>query len=85
MTTTRNDPATTTDMATGPVPVRLDFDERSPGFARAMSHLDHAATRELDRVELDTRLRELVRVRASAAQRLRVLRGHAHHRRQRRR
>ena len=52
-------------MATGPVPVRLDFDERSPGFARAMSHLDHAATRELDRVELDTRLRELVRVRAS--------------------
>jgi AhpD family alkylhydroperoxidase len=30
-----------------------------------MAHLDRAATRELDRVELDPRLRELVRIRAS--------------------
>ena len=47
------------------VPVRLDFDSRAPGFARAMTHLDRAATKELDRVQLDPRLRELVRVRAS--------------------
>lgn len=51
----------------GPVPVprRLDFDAHAPGFAKAMSHLDHAATRELDRVGFDPRLRELVRIRAS--------------------
>ena len=30
-----------------------------------MAHLDHAATKELDRVEFDPRLRELVRIRAS--------------------
>ena len=47
------------------VPVRLDFDNHAPHFARAMAHLDRAATKELDRVELDPRLRELVRVRAS--------------------
>jgi len=47
------------------VPVRLDFDAHAPAFAKAMGHLDRAATRELDRVELDPRLRELVRVRAS--------------------
>ena len=29
------------------------------------AHLDHASIRELDRVDLDTRLRELVRIRAS--------------------
>jgi AhpD family alkylhydroperoxidase len=52
---------TTTDT----VPVRLDFDSHAPGFARAMTHLDRAATKELDRVQLDPRLRELVRVRAS--------------------
>ncbi len=47
------------------VPVRLDFDGRAPGFARALSHLDNAATKELDKVEFDPRLRELVRIRAS--------------------
>ena len=30
-----------------------------------MGHLDQAATKELDRVDLDPRLRELVRIRAS--------------------
>ena len=30
-----------------------------------MAHLDHAATKELDRVDFDPRLRELVRIRAS--------------------
>jgi AhpD family alkylhydroperoxidase len=47
------------------IPVRLDFEAHAAGFSRAMSHLDNAATKELDRVELDPRLRELVRVRAS--------------------
>jgi AhpD family alkylhydroperoxidase len=47
------------------IPVRLDFDARAPAFTRALSHLDNAATRELDRVAFDPRLRELVRVRAS--------------------
>jgi AhpD family alkylhydroperoxidase len=56
--TTAPDSATT-------VPVRLDFDAHAPAFAKAMGHLDHTATRELDRVDFDPRLRELVRVRAS--------------------
>ena len=47
------------------VPVRLDFDAHAPAFAKAMGHLDHTATKELDRVGFDPRLRELVRVRAS--------------------
>jgi AhpD family alkylhydroperoxidase len=47
------------------VPVRLDFDAHAAGFARALAHLDHAATQELDRVEFDQKLRELIRVRAS--------------------
>jgi AhpD family alkylhydroperoxidase len=54
----------TTDTAVQ-VPVRLDFDAHAAEFSRAMSHLDRAATKELDRVEFDPRLRELVRVRAS--------------------
>lgn len=47
------------------IPQRLDFDAHAAIFAKAMSHLDHAATRELDRVGFDRRLRELVRIRAS--------------------
>ena len=47
------------------IPVRLDFDSHAAAFARAMSHLDQSATRELDRVDFDPRLRELVRIRAS--------------------
>ena len=49
-----------------PIPVRLDFDTHAAGFARAMGHLDRAATQELDRVGFDPKLRELVRIRASA-------------------
>jgi AhpD family alkylhydroperoxidase len=59
---------TTTDSARqSPVriPVRLDFDAHAPGFSRALSHLDHAATKELDGVDFDPKLRELVRIRAS--------------------
>jgi AhpD family alkylhydroperoxidase len=47
------------------IPVRLDFDSHAVAFSRAMSHLDAAATKELDRVGFDPRLRELVRIRAS--------------------
>jgi AhpD family alkylhydroperoxidase len=47
------------------IPVRLDFDSHAPAFARAMGQLDGAATKELDRVGFDPRLRELVRIRAS--------------------
>jgi AhpD family alkylhydroperoxidase len=55
---------TNPDMAVD-IPVRLDFDKHAAGFSRAMSHLDHAATKELDMVDFDLRLRELVRIRAS--------------------
>jgi len=55
---------TTTD-ATTQIPVRLDFDRHAAAFSKAMAHLDHAATKELDRVGFDRRLRELVRIRAS--------------------
>ena len=47
------------------IPSRLDFDAHAAAFAKAMAHLDRTATKELDRVEFDPRLRELVRVRAS--------------------
>ena len=47
------------------IPVRLDFDAFAAGFARAMAHLDQAATKELDKAEIDPRLRELIRIRAS--------------------
>ena len=45
--------------------VRLDFDAQAAGFARAVAHLDRAATKELDAAGIDPLLRELVRVRAS--------------------
>ena len=47
------------------VPVRLDFDAHAPAFAKALAHLDNAATKQLDQVNFDHRLRELVRIRAS--------------------
>jgi AhpD family alkylhydroperoxidase len=47
------------------ISVRLDFDAHAAAFSRAMAQLDGAATKELDRVGFDPRLRELVRVRAS--------------------
>jgi AhpD family alkylhydroperoxidase len=55
----------TTTQDTTQIAVRLDFDAHAPAFAKAMSHLDNAATKELDRVDFDHRLRELVRIRAS--------------------
>jgi AhpD family alkylhydroperoxidase len=50
---------------TSQIPVRLDIDTLAAGFARAMGHLDRAATKELDQAEIDPRLRELIRIRAS--------------------
>jgi AhpD family alkylhydroperoxidase len=47
------------------IPVRLDFDTHAATFAKAMGHLDNAATRELDKADIDVRLRELIRIRAS--------------------
>jgi AhpD family alkylhydroperoxidase len=56
MTTTQDNPQTT---------ARLDFEHHAAGFYRAVVHLDQAATKELDKVNFDARLRELVRIRAS--------------------
>ena len=47
------------------IPVRLDFDSHAATFSRAMGQLDGTATKELDRVSFDPKLRELVRIRAS--------------------
>jgi AhpD family alkylhydroperoxidase len=44
---------------------RLDAMGTIPGFYRAMSQLDQAATGELDAAGIEPRLRELVRIRAS--------------------
>jgi AhpD family alkylhydroperoxidase len=54
-----------TTQAPTSIPVRLDFDTHAAGFIRALGALDGAATKELDRVDFDPRLRELVRIRAS--------------------
>ena len=50
---------------TDPIAVRLAFDAHAKHFVAALSHLDNAATKELDRVAFDGPLRELVRIRAS--------------------
>jgi AhpD family alkylhydroperoxidase len=47
------------------IPVRLDFERHAPDAYKALLRLDGAVTEQLDRVGFDTRLRELVRVRAS--------------------
>jgi AhpD family alkylhydroperoxidase len=54
MTTTSNAPA-----------VRIDIDTHAAGFMKAMTHLDHTATKELDGAGIDAGLRELIRARAS--------------------
>ncbi|MGH3208217.1 MAG: carboxymuconolactone decarboxylase family protein [Trebonia sp.] len=54
-----------TGTITPQIPVRLDFDSQAAGFARAVTHLDRAATKELDAAGIDPLLRELVRIRAS--------------------
>ena len=54
--------ATSTTVA---IPQRLDFDAHAAAFSKALSHLDNAARKELDRVGIDTGLRDLLRLRAS--------------------
>jgi len=54
-----------TATGTEQIPVRLDFDAHAAAFAKALAHLDNAATKQLDAVDFDHRLRDLVRVRAS--------------------
>jgi len=55
----------TATSATTQIPVQLDFGAFAADFARAMAHLDRAATKELDKARIDPRLRELIRIRAS--------------------
>jgi AhpD family alkylhydroperoxidase len=55
----------TTTQDTPQIAVRLDFEHHAAGFYRAVAHLDQAATKELDKAEIDPKLRELVRIRAS--------------------
>jgi AhpD family alkylhydroperoxidase len=47
------------------IPVRLDFERHAGRFYAGMVHLDRVATKQLDSVDFDPRLRELVRIRAS--------------------
>jgi AhpD family alkylhydroperoxidase len=54
-----------TSERTQQIPVRLDFETHADDFTRAMTHLDHAATKQLDAVDFDPCLRELIRLRAS--------------------
>ena len=54
-----------TATGTEQIAVRLDFDAHAAAFAKALAHLDNAATKQLDAVDFDHRLRDLVRVRAS--------------------
>jgi AhpD family alkylhydroperoxidase len=54
-----------TATGTEQIAVRLDFDAQAAPFARALAHLDNAATKQLDAVDFDHRLRELIRIRAS--------------------
>jgi AhpD family alkylhydroperoxidase len=55
----------TDTQTTSQIPVRLDFDRHASDFSAAMGRLDGAATKQLDKVDFDHRLRELVRIRAS--------------------
>jgi AhpD family alkylhydroperoxidase len=47
------------------VPVRLDVDGHAPHFMRALSHLDNATVKEVERTGLPPLLAHLVRLRAS--------------------
>ena len=58
-------PPTVEAMTTKTVPVRLDIDAHAGTFSKAMSHLDNAATKELDRAGIDGVLRDLVRLHVS--------------------
>jgi AhpD family alkylhydroperoxidase len=51
--------------STASIAPRIDFDALAAPVSRALSQLDHAATKQLDAAGIDQRLRELVRIRAS--------------------
>jgi AhpD family alkylhydroperoxidase len=53
------------DDVTTTVPVRLDFESHAPEVYKALLRVDRAAREQLERVGFDSRLSELVRVRAS--------------------
>jgi AhpD family alkylhydroperoxidase len=52
-------------MTTTEISQRLDFEAVASTYAKAMSHLDNSATKELDKADIDHRLRELLRIRVS--------------------
>jgi len=54
-----------TTATSNPAAVRLDFDTHAAVFSKALAHLDHAATKQLDSAGIDHRLRELLRLRVS--------------------
>jgi AhpD family alkylhydroperoxidase len=45
--------------------VRLDLEKHANGVYRAVNQLDRATTKQLDQANIDHRLRELIRIRAS--------------------
>jgi AhpD family alkylhydroperoxidase len=55
----------TTSTETVGILARLDIDTTAPGFSRALTALDTATVRELERAGIDPGLRELIRLRAS--------------------
>jgi len=56
---------TTTTEHLHQIPTRLDIDAAVPAFSKAVTHLDNATTRELDRVGIPAGLRDLLKLRAS--------------------
>jgi AhpD family alkylhydroperoxidase len=50
---------------TNEIEPRQDWDELAPVVSKAVSHLDHANTRQLDAAGIEPGLRELMRIRAS--------------------
>jgi AhpD family alkylhydroperoxidase len=57
--------STDTLITEDPAVPRLDFDTHGAAFLRAISHLHNAAVKELDAADIEPKLRELVRLRAS--------------------
>ncbi len=47
------------------IPVRLDFEKLATGVYQAVNRLDGATTKQLDQANIDPKLRELIRIRAS--------------------
>jgi AhpD family alkylhydroperoxidase len=54
-----------TDATLTEIAPRLDVEGLAPHVYRAVVHLDQAVTKQLDAADIDHRLRELVRIRAS--------------------